>query len=185
MSWIQEIPEQDAEGELRTIYDELLKSRGKLANILQVHSLNPGALKTHVDLYMQLMFAQSGLTRKEREAIAVVVSANNDCAYCVNHHYEPLTRYEKNPQALSAIRNANTFDKLDQRLAGILQHAAKLTTTPHHVSDKDVQKLRDLGLSDRDILDVTLVAAYFNFVNRIALGLGVSYSAAEIKGYAT
>ena len=183
MAWINEIEEHDAEGELRAVYDELLKSRGKLANILQVHSLNPGALKTHVDLYMHLMFAQSGLSRKEREAIAVVVSANNECAYCVSHHYEPLTRYEKDPHVLSTIRDADTLDALDDRLAGILQHAAKLTTNPDQVSADDVQKLRDLGLSDRDILDITLVTAYFNFVNRIALGLGVDYSEEEVKGY--
>ncbi len=183
MAWINEIAEQDAEGELREVYDELLKSRGKLANILQVHSLNPGALKTHMDLYMHLMFAQSGLSRKEREAIAVVVSANNECGYCVNHHYEPLTRYEKDQQILSTIRNANKLDTLDDRLAGMLQHAAKLTTAPNEVTAEDVQKLRDLGLSDRDILDITLVAAYFNFVNRIALGLGVAYSQEEIQGY--
>jgi len=174
VAWINEISAQDADGELRAVYDELLKSRGKLANILQVHSLNPGALKAHVDLYTHLMFAQSGLSRKEREAIAVVVSAGNECAYCVNHHYEPLTRYEKDEQVLSKIRNADALNTLDDRLAGILQHATKLTTNPHQVTAGDVQKLRDLSLSDRDILDITLVAAYFNFVNRIALGLGVA-----------
>ncbi|MCH7893994.1 MAG: peroxidase-related enzyme [Proteobacteria bacterium] len=183
MAWINEIEEQDADGELRTVYDELLKSRGKLANILQVQSLNPGALKTHVDLYMHLMFARSGLSRKEREAIAVVVSANNECSYCVNHHYEPLARYEKNAQVLAKIRNAEALDTLDARLAGMLKHAEKLTTNPHQVSADDVQKLRDLGLSDSDILDITLVTAYFNFVNRIALGLGVAYSEEEIQGY--
>lgn len=183
MAWINQIEEQDAEGELRAVYDELLKSRGKLANILQVHSLNPGALKTHVDLYMQLMFANSGLSRKEREAIAVVVSSNNECAYCVNHHYEPLTRYEKDPQVLATIRNADPLDTLVDRLAGMLQHAQKLTTNPHQVTADDIQKLRDLNLSDRDILDITLVTAYFNFVNRIALGLGVAYSEEEVQGY--
>ncbi len=183
MAWINEIEEQDAEGELRAVYDELLKSRGKLANILQVHSLNPGALKTHVDLYMHLMFAQSGLSRKEREAIAVVVSAKNRCAYCVNHHYEPLARYENDPQVLSTIREAIALDALDDRLAGMLHHAVKLTTNPHQVSADDVQKLRDLGLSDCDILDITLVTAYFNFVNRIALGLGVDYNEEEVRGY--
>lgn len=183
MAWINEIEEQDADGELRAVYDELLKSRGKLANILKVQSLNPDALKIHVDLYMQRMFTRSGLSRKEREAIAVVVSANNECAYCVNHHYEPLARYEKDERVLSIIRGADALDTLDGRLAGILQHAGKLTTDPHRVSADDVQKLRDLGLSDRDILDITLVTAYFNFVNRIALGLGVAYSEEEIQGY--
>lgn len=183
MAWINEIEEQDADGELQAIYDELLKSRGKVASILQVHSLNPGALKTHVDLYMHLMFAKSGLSRKEREAIAVVVSAKNECAYCVNHHYEPLARYEKDEQVLSTIRNSGALDTLDDRLAGMLKHAEKLTMNPHQVSADDVQKLRDLGLSDSDILDITLVTAYFNFVNRIALGLGVAYSEEEIQGY--
>ncbi len=183
MAWIKQIKDQDADGELRTVYDELLKSRGKLANILQVQSLNPGALKTHVDLYMHLMFAQSGLSRKEREAIAVVVSASNECAYCVNHHYQPLARYEKDEQVLAKIRSADALDTLDDRLAGMLRHAEKLTANPHQVSADDVQKLRDLGLTDRDILDITLVTAYFNFVNRIALGLGVAYTEEEVQGY--
>jgi uncharacterized peroxidase-related enzyme len=183
MAWINEITAGDADGELRAVYDELLKSRGKLANILRVHSLNPGALKAHVDLYMHLMFAKSGLSRMEREAIAVVVSAGNECTYCVNHHYQPLARYEKDPEVLSTIRNADALDALDDRLAGMLKHAVKLTTEPHEVTSDDVQKLRDLGLSDRDILDITLVTAYFNFVNRIALGLGVAYSEEETRGY--
>ena len=132
---------------------------------------------------MHLMFARSGLSRKEREAIAVVVSANNECSYCVSHHYEPLTRYEKDQQVLSTIRNADKLDTLDDRLAGMLRHAAKLTTTPHQVSSEDVRNLRDLDLSDRDILDITLIVAYFNFVNRIALGLGVDHSEEEVQGY--
>ena len=84
---------------------------------------------------------------------------------------------------LAKIRNADALDTLDERLAGMLKHAEKLTTNPHQVSADDVQKLRDLGLSDSDILDITLVTAYFNFVNRIALGLGVAYSEEEVQGY--
>lgn len=183
MAWIEEIGENDASGELRVVYDELLKSRGKLANILKVHSLNPGSLKTHVDLYMHLMFGQSGLSRKEREAIAVVVSANNECAYCVNHHYEPLTRYEKDPKVLETVRQAQNLGELDDRFAAMLKHAAKLTREPHQIGEADLDELREQGLSDRDILDITLVTAYFNFVNRIALGLGVGYSDEEVAGY--
>ena len=185
MAWIEEIDAEDASGELRDVYDELLKSRGKLANILKVHSLNPGALKTHVDLYMHLMFGQSKLSRKEREAIAVVVSANNECAYCVNHHYEPLTRYEKDPDVLKTVRQAQDLTGLDGRFAAMLEHAAKLTREPHNVDEADLNALRAQGLSDRDILDITLVTAYFNFVNRIALGLGVAYSEEEVAGYKT
>ena len=75
MSWIKEIEVDEAEGELADLYAELIKARGKISNILKVHSLNPGAMQGHLDLYMTLMFGKSGLTRCEREAIAVVVSA--------------------------------------------------------------------------------------------------------------
>ena len=86
MSWIEEIEVDAADGKLADIYAKLIKQRGKVANILKVHSLNPTAMGNHLDLYMTLMFGKSGLSRREREAIAVVVSASNNCAYCVRHH---------------------------------------------------------------------------------------------------
>ena len=66
MSWIEEIDVTEADGKLAEIYAELIKKRGKVANILQVHSLNPEALSNHADLYMTLMFGRSGLSRAER-----------------------------------------------------------------------------------------------------------------------
>lgn len=147
MAWIDEVEVGDAEGELETLYSELVAKRGKVANILKVHSLNPNAMGNHLDLYMTLMFGKSGLSRTEREAIAVVVSASNDCAYCVNHHAE------------------------------------KLTSAPSAMTESDLGELRAVGLSDRDLLDLTLIVGYFNFVNRIALGLGVEYSEQEMSGY--
>ena len=92
MSWIREIEIENAQGELKAVYDQLLESRGKIANILKVHSLNPGSMRTHLEMYMQLMFGRSCLSRAERETIAVAVSAANDCAYCVNHHAEALSK---------------------------------------------------------------------------------------------
>ena len=66
MSWIEEIEVSEAEGKLAQVYAELLEKRGKVANILQVHSLNPDAMANHVDLYMTIMFGKSGLSRAER-----------------------------------------------------------------------------------------------------------------------
>ena len=93
MSWIEEIEVEEADGKLAQMYADLIKARGKISNILKVHSLNPEAMANHLDLYMTLMFGRSGLSRLEREAIAVVVSANNECEYCVNHHTEALRHY--------------------------------------------------------------------------------------------
>ena len=183
MSWIDEVDVDDAEGKLEAIYAELLKKRGKVSNILKVHSLNPEAMANHLDLYMTVMFGASGLSRAEREAVAVVVSATNECAYCVNHHAEALRRYIKDEETLELLMSADGLETLEPRLSNIVRHAEKLTSAPSAMTESDLGELRAVGLTDNDILDLTLVVGYFNFVNRIALGLGVSFSTEELGGY--
>jgi uncharacterized peroxidase-related enzyme len=183
MSWIDEVDVDDADGKLEAIYAELVAKRGKVANILKVHSLNPEAMANHLDLYMTVMFGQSGLSRTEREAVAVVVSATNECAYCVNHHAEALRRYIKNDETLEMLMTADGLETLEPRLSNIVRHAEKLTSAPSAMTESDLGELRAVGLSDKDILDLSLVVAYFNFVNRIALGLGVGFSEEEMSGY--
>jgi uncharacterized peroxidase-related enzyme len=183
MSWINEIEVSDADGKLAALYAELIKKRGKVSNILKVHSLNPDAMEGHLDLYMTLMFGKSGLSRLEREAIAVVVSATNDCAYCVNHHAEALRRYIKDDETLEMLSTADGLETLEPRLSNIVRHAEKLTSAPGAMTESDLGELRAVDLSDRDILDLTLIVSYFNFVNRIAVGLGVDFSADEMSGY--
>ena len=183
MSWIEEIDISEADGKLARMYADLVERRGKVSNILKVHSLNPDAMGNHLDLYMTLMFGKSGLSRAEREAIAVVVSASNDCAYCVSHHAEALRRYVKNDEMLELLMNADGLETLEPRMSNIVRHAEKLTSAPGAMTETDLGELRAVGLSDKDILDLSLIVGYFNFVNRIALGLGVSFSADETSGY--
>ncbi len=183
MSWITETPINEADGKLAETYDALIKQRGKVSNILMVHSLNPEAMSNHLDLYMTIMFGKSGLSRAEREAIAVVVSASNDCEYCVNHHAEALRRYIKDEEVISLLMSADGLETLQPRLSNIVRHAEKLTTAPGAMTESDLGELRAAGLSDKDVLDLTLIVAYFNFVNRIALGLGVTFSEQEMSGY--
>ena len=182
MSWIEEIEVTEADGKLAEIYAKLTKERGKVANILQVHSLNPEAMSNHANLYMTLMFGKSGLSRAEREAIAVVVSATNECPYCISHHAEALKRYVKD-DVLTMLVEADGLETLEPRLSNIVRHAEKLTSAPGAMTESDLGELRAVGLSDQEVLDMTLIVAYFNFVNRIALGLGVTFSADEIAGY--
>jgi uncharacterized peroxidase-related enzyme len=183
MSWITEIGADEAGEKLAAIYAELGEKRGKVSNILKVHSLNPAAMGNHLELYMTLMFGKSGLSRAEREAIAVVVSAANDCAYCVNHHVEALRRYVKDEETLEMLASADGLETLEPRLSNIVRHADKLTSAPSAMTESDLGELRAVGLSDNDILDLTLIVSYFNFVNRVALGLGVTFSDDELSGY--
>jgi uncharacterized peroxidase-related enzyme len=183
MSWIEEVEVSEADGKLAASYAALIKQRGKVSNILKVHSLNPDALEAHLDLYMTIMFGKSGLSRAEREAIAVVVSASNDCEYCVSHHAEALRRYIKDEEIISLLMSADGLETLEPRLSNIVRHAEKLTTAPGAMTEIDLGELRAEGLSDGDILDITLIVGYFNFVNRIAVGLGVTFSDDELSGY--
>jgi uncharacterized peroxidase-related enzyme len=183
VSWIDEIEVSDAEGKLADMYKDLVEQRGKVSNILKVHSLNPEAMGNHLDLYMTLMFGRSGLSRAEREAIAVVVSAENECEYCINHHVEALRRYIRDEEILNMLATADGLETLEPRLSNIVRHAEKLTSAPGAMTESDLGELRAVGLSDADILDISLITAYFNFVNRIALGLGVEYTEEELSGY--
>ena len=81
MSWIDEVDVDDADGKLEAIYAELIEKRGKVSNILKVHSLCPASMKAHFDLYALLMRGPSDLSRAQREMIAVVSSALNQCHY--------------------------------------------------------------------------------------------------------
>ena len=81
MAWIKVINEDEAHGELKQLYDQMIEPWGGVDNIMKIHSLNPPSLKGHFDLYRILMYGRSELSRVQREMIAVVVSAVNRCRY--------------------------------------------------------------------------------------------------------
>jgi uncharacterized peroxidase-related enzyme len=182
MAWIDTINETEASGDLKDAYDALDRQQKKIANILRVHSLNTGAMERQMSLYTHLMFGKSGLSRADRESIAVVVSAANNCGYCVSHHAEALSHYERDNSRLRRMVSDFQFLDLPDKKARMLSYALKLTTSPSQVSDEDIQELKDVGYSDRDILDMNLIASYFNFLNRVALGLGVDCNEEEPAG---
>src|SRR6266540_2243111 len=122
-------------------------------------------------------------SRAEREAMAVAVSAANDCHYRVVHHGAALVE-ETGEAALSEAVASGDLDGLPERWRALIRYAIKLTLKPFDMRETDVAKLRSAGLSDRDIVDANQVVAYFNYVNRVADGLGVeleSYWPAEAR----
>lgn len=183
MAWIRVIDEKDADEKLKAAYGKIKGARGKVANILKIHSLKPETMLAHEELYLTLLFRNSGLSREEREIIATVVSAANDCEYCIRHHAEALNHYWNDQDRIdSLIRDPSTAN-LTAREQAIVLYAAKLTQYAGDMQEQDIDALRQTGLSDGDILSINLIASYFNFVNRIALGLGVEFSEEEVKGY--
>lgn len=174
MAFIDVIQHEQSEGQLKEIYDGLVESRGKLAEVHKIQSLNPESITNHMDLYMTIMFKKSPLKRVTREMIAVVVSAANNCAYCQKHHADAVNHYWKDSEKVEQLKKDYTQLDLSDVERKLCDYAHHLTTNAGPLKESDfIQPLRDLGLGDRAILDANMVISYFNFVNRMVLGLGV------------
>lgn len=183
MPYIRVIDEDEAEGELFKVYDDIQRTRGRVANVLRIQSLRPRGLKTHLDLYMDTVFGKGPLTRRQRETIAVVVSAANGCAYCITHHGEALQKYVKDPdwvQALAADPEGYPLEAAERALA---DYALGLTRAPATGRREAVEALRSAGFDDGAILHATEVASYFNYVNRLVHGLGVELEEEDDRDY--
>jgi uncharacterized peroxidase-related enzyme len=184
MARIKVIQENEAQGELHDIYQGLVQSRGKLAEIHKIQSLNPKTILSHMNLYMDIMYGQSPLKRAQREMIAVVVSVANQCEYCTRHHAEALNVYWKDDAKIEKL--ITEMASLD--MGGIdklwIAYAEELTLRPSSQKTETlITQLKASGADDRSILDATLVIGYFNFVNRIILGLDVDLEEDGGKGY--
>lgn len=183
MAFIDVIQHEQAEGQLKEIYDHLVETRGKLAEVHKIQSLNPQSIVHHMELYLHIMFGQSPLKRVRREMIAVVVSRGNNCAYCQIHHAEAVNHYWKDEARTEELRKDYKNVGLDGADLALCDLAWRLTRDPGAQADPDhLKPLREAGLSDREILDATLVIAYFNFVNRLVLGLGVQVEEGDGAG---
>ncbi|MCP3980181.1 MAG: peroxidase [bacterium] len=81
MAWIRQLEKSEAEGELARLYERIAPGDRPLDNILAIHSLHPRSLSDHFELYRTLMYGSGPLSRREREVVAVAVSAANACRY--------------------------------------------------------------------------------------------------------
>lgn len=174
MSWIETISPSDALGELQEIYRAIGSARGGIADVHQVQSLNPRALRAHLDLYKAIVFQKSSLSRVMRERIGVVVSASNRCRYCVSHHAEALRALGDDPAVIEALGGGQIPEALAPPEAAMLRWAIMGASESASCSEDEVQNLRSHGLDDRAILDAVLTVGYFSFVNRLVLMLGVN-----------
>lgn len=141
--------------------------------LTRAESLHPRALELHRQLEQELLDGPSPLSRAQRRMMAVAVSATNGCRYAVAEHSDAL-RAELHDEALvrqvaQDYREAN-ISAVDRAL---IDYAVALTCEPEERTIQDIERLREYGLSDEAILHATEVAAYVNFANRVALGLGV------------
>ncbi len=184
MARIEVIQYDQAEGRLKEIYDEIISKRKQLAEVHKIQSLRPESIVKHMELYMEIMFTRSDLSRAEREMIAVVVSVCNECTYCMTHHGEALNNYWKDEEKLANFKNDFSSVGLNPRELSLCAFAKELTLRPGKHEEMDyTRELKNQGITESGVLDAVLVVAYFNFVNRIVLSLNIELEESAGKGY--
>jgi uncharacterized peroxidase-related enzyme len=141
---------------------------GFIPNVLVAYAFDNAKLEAFVAMYNDLMLGDSGLSKLEREMIAVAVSSQNRCYYCLTAHGAAVRQYSGNPLLGEQIVMNYRVAKLDKRQRAMLDFAVKLTNSPADVEDSDREKLRRAGFTDRDIWDIAAITGFFNMSNRIA-----------------
>jgi uncharacterized peroxidase-related enzyme len=153
---------------MQAYFDKCTEKLGFVPNVLQAYAFDTAKLEAFVAMYNDLMLAPSGLSKLEREMIAVAVSAQNRCYYCLTAHGAAV-RQLSGDAVLGELMVMNyRAARLSKRQRAMLDFAVKMTADSWTIEEADRGVLRKAGFSDRDIWDIAAVAGFFNMSNRVA-----------------
>ncbi|MDA9806342.1 peroxidase-related enzyme [Alphaproteobacteria bacterium] len=156
--------EEQVESYLKIVEDKI----GFIPNVLAAFAKFPKQFEGFTKLYNSLMLGESGLTKLEREMIAVTVSSENHCFYCLVAHGSAVRELSNDPQLGERIAANFRSAELPRRQEELLSFAKKLTKDPSEIGEQERKKLRDVGYTDRDIWDISAIVGFFNMTNRLA-----------------
>jgi uncharacterized peroxidase-related enzyme len=163
-----DLREGELSDEMRAYFAKCDEKIGFVPNVLRAYAHDNAKLEAFAALYNDLMLAPSGLSKLEREMIAVVVSSQNRCYYCLAAHGAAVRQLSGDP-ALGELMVMNyRAARLEPRHRAMLDFAVLVTDAPWRVDEEDRAALRAVGFSERDIWDVAAVASFFNMSNRMA-----------------
>ena len=153
---------------MQAYFDKCQEKLGFVPNVLKAYAFDMAKLEAFVAMYNDLMLAPSGLSKLEREMIAVAVSSQNHCYYCLVAHGAAVRVLSNDPPLGELMAMNYRAARLTKRQRAMLDFAVKLTEEPWNIEDADRDALRRAGFSERDIFDIAAVAAFFNMSNRVA-----------------
>ncbi|MEZ5846174.1 MAG: peroxidase-related enzyme [Geminicoccaceae bacterium] len=186
-AWIRMIADDEADVELLDALSLARTPHGTVDNVMRVHSLRPNTMRGHVMLYRAALHDDANtLPAWLQETLSSYVSILNDCPYSLANHWtnarhliDDEARAEAIERALRSDRPEDAFDGVELEL---MRYARKLTKEPGGMDKADVEALKNAGLDDGRILEANQIVGYFNYVNRLLNGLGVSTDG-DIVGY--
>jgi len=165
---IDPLSRADLPDQLQDYFARCDEKLGFVPNVLMSYAFDPDKLSAFIALSDDLMLAESGVSKLEREMIAVVVSCYNHCYYCLAAHGAVVRKRSGDPSlGEQMVMNYRAAD-LSPKQRAMLDFAWKLTSSPVDIIEQDRQSLRDAGWSDRDIWDIAAVTGFFNMSNRLA-----------------
>ena len=154
--------------DLQVLWRKCVEKLGFVPNVFSTYSLKPKRLRNFMAMYNDIMLSDSGLSKLEREMVAVVVSSANRCYYCLVAHGAAVRQLSGDPELGEMMALNYRVAKLDTRQRAMLDFAWKLTTTPNLIDDADRDGLRAVGLTNEDMFDLSETVAFFNRSNRMA-----------------
>ena len=188
-AWIRMLADAEAGPELAAAFERVRAPAGTVDNVMRVHSLRPSTMTGHHALYMSALHDEANvLPGWFLETVASYVSILNHCHYSLTNHWSNAGHLMADEGRAEAIREALDADAPERAFEGkelaMLRYARKLTLSPGAMVEADVQAMRDEGAEDGEILEVNQVCGYFNYVNRLLNGLGVTLKGDVIGYYA-
>lgn len=164
-----------ASGELsdatKTYFAKCEEKLGLVPNVLRAYAFDDKKLRAFTDMYNDLMLGESGLSKLEREMIAVAVSSINHCYYCLTAHGAAVRQLSGDPTLGEMMVMNFRAAELSPRQTAMLEFAVKLTEEPTKIVEADRAGLRKAGFTDRDIWDIASTASFFNMSNRVAAAI--------------
>ena len=159
---------KDGEDQVKNYLEIVQQKLGFIPNVLVAFAKFPKQFEGFTKLYNALMLGESGLTKLEREMIAVTVSSENHCFYCLVAHGSAVRELSNDPQLGERIAANFRSAELPKKQEELLNFTKKLTKDPSEIGENDRKKLRDVGYTDRDIWDISAIVGLFNMTNRLA-----------------
>ena len=159
---------KDGEDQVKNYLEIVQQKIGFIPNVLAAFAKFPKQFEGFTKLYNALMLGESGLTKLEREMIAVTVSSENHCFYCLVAHGSAVRELSNDPQLGERIAANFRSAELPKKQEELLNFTKKLTKDPSEIGENDRKKLRDVGYTDRDIWDISAIVGLFNMTNRLA-----------------
>ena len=172
LAWLRVPAEEEIPGKVRALWEVPRQRLGFVPNVFRIFALRSQHLIRWWAYYDDLLRGPSNLTKAQREMIAVVVSAVNQCRYCMTTHSAALRLLTNDARLADRLLRDYRSAPLDRRERAMLDFAVRLTTASHRCTEADVRALRRAGWIDEDIMDIAEVAAMFNYTNRLANALG-------------